>query len=503
LPDDPVSLPPPLLRSPPFPRIAGRIAAVSAPLPDAAAASWDEARIDALFARIREARVGGAFWGTDDPWRTVGTASIHPDGDAEEVAVAIIAGDRVTVSTPGRFAVPGDTPADQRRRVADALRRCRYRDPFHDRAATIEQVIDWLALWRREIDANRDIAVACGMAWWKRPEIARFLWAPRPFGFRRATARAVALAARRRGSIAIWPSRVSPRLCATAERAGTPLVRVEDGFVRSVGLGSNLHPPFSIVVDRTGIHYDPAVSSDLETLLQTVSFPSETIARAERLRAILVERGVGKYGVDDARAAPLPPRSGKRRVLVAAQVEDDLSVRAGGGDVAGNLDLLARARAIEPDADIWFRPHPDVDAGHRKGRVRDEDALRYADHIVRGGGMAPLLGAVDAVHVLTSLTGFEALLRGCEVVVHGSPFYSGWGLTRDLGPPLARRTRRLTLPELTAGVLLLYPRYLDPVTRLPCPAEILVERLIGDVMPKPGLMIRLRGVQGRVSRWLR
>ncbi len=48
----------------------------------------------------------------------------------------------------------------------------------------------------------------------------------------------------------------------------TPLRRIEDGFVRSVGLGSDLLPPCSIVVDRRGIYYDPGRPSDLhETIL--------------------------------------------------------------------------------------------------------------------------------------------------------------------------------------------------------------------------------------------
>ncbi|MET0269324.1 MAG: beta-3-deoxy-D-manno-oct-2-ulosonic acid transferase, partial [Sphingomonas sp.] len=152
-----------------------------------------------------------------------------------------------------------------------------------------------------------------------------------------------------------------------------------------------------------------------------------------------------------------------------------------------------------PEAEIWFRPHPDVDSGLRPGAVPDEIALQHADRIVRGGGMAPLLDAVDAVHTLTSLTGFEALLRGVEVICHGTPFYAGWGLTRDLAPSPPRRSRRLQLDELVAGVLILYPRYLDPETGLPCPPEVLVARLAGQHAPRETPLIRLRRMQG----WLR
>jgi hypothetical protein len=63
------------------------------------------------------------------------------------------------------------------------------------------------------------------------------------------------------------------------------------------------------------------------------------------------------------------------------------------------------------------------------------------------------------------------------VVCHGTPFYAGWGLTRDLAPVPDRRGRALSLDALVAGVLILYPRYLDPVTGLPCPPEVLVDRM--------------------------
>ncbi len=68
------------------------------------------------------------------------------------------------------------------------------------------------------------------------------------------------------------------------------------------------------------------------------------------------------------------------------------------------------------------------------------------------------------------------LLRGKSVSVHGRPFYGGWGLTEDL-VPFERRTRTLSVDELVAVALILYPRYVDPVSGLVCPPEILVDRL--------------------------
>src|SRR5206468_12492127 len=115
---------------------------------------------------------------------------------------------------------------------------------------------------------------------------------------------------------------------------------------------------------------------------------------------------------------------------------------------------------------------PDVLAGHRRGAVSQRECLNYADRVVADAPVSSLISMVDEVHVNTSLTGFEALLREKPVTTYGVPFYSGWGLTRDLGPVPERRTKTRTLDELVSAALLLYPRYLDPVTRLPCPAEV-------------------------------
>ena len=127
------------------------------------------------------------------------------------------------------------------------------------------------------------------------------------------------------------------------------------------------------------------------------------------------------------------------------------------------------------------------------------EAARYVDLVLPDASIDDLLNNVDAVHVLTSLTGFEALLRGREVITHGQPFYAGWGLTRDLAEPIARRNRVLTLEQLVAATLILYPRYFDPVTGLPCPPEVLSQRFSVGSMPKPGFLQVFRSIQGRLN----
>jgi capsular polysaccharide export protein len=133
-------------------------------------------------------------------------------------------------------------------------------------------------------------------------------------------------------------------------------------------------------------------------------------------------------------------------------------------------------REANPDAYLIYKPHPDVVAGLRaKGRWEDE-ASRWCDEVVVDVPMDALLAAVDEVHTMTSLTGFEALLRGKRVVCYGQPFYAGWGLTEDIIPH-PRRTRRLSLDELVAGALILYPRYFDYQGGIQIPVEQAIEHL--------------------------
>jgi capsular polysaccharide export protein len=280
------------------------------------------------------------------------------------------------------------------------------------------------------------------------------------------------------------------------------MIEVEDGFLRSQGLGADCVPPLSITVDRLGPHFDPAQPSELERLLEEGEFGEELLQRARRLREVIVEAGLGKYERRSGQVARRTP-DGRRHILVPGQVEDDRAVQCGGCGLVSNLDLLARVRAQAPDAFILYKPHPDVVAGHRAGHIPERLSLQHADAVASGVPISSAIEMADEVHVNTSLAGFEALLREKPVTTYGVPFYAGWGLTHDLGPVPARRRARRTLDELVAATLLVYPRYLDPVTGVPCPAEVVVERLISDASEGPSLLVRVRRLQGRLMRRVR
>jgi capsular polysaccharide export protein len=255
-------------------------------------------------------------------------------------------------------------------------------------------------------------------------------------------------------TVLLWGSRALPRGLA----CNIDVVRVEDGFLRSVGLGAEFAQPLSWVMDGRGIHYDATQPSDLEHLLQTQRWSAPLLQRAASLRKRLVASGITKYSVGHALWER--PSRARHVILVPGQVESDASLRFGAPDLHTNIGLLRTVRLTHPDSHLVYKPHPDVDAGLRAQGVGEEQAKSFCDEVVTDVAMGELLKHVDEVHVLTSLAGFEALLRCKAVVCHGLPFYAGWGLTKDI-LSVARRTRRLTLDELVAGALICYPSYVS------------------------------------------
>lgn len=337
------------------------------------------------------------------------------------------------------------------------------------------------------------LACLIGIAPWKRRRIATMLRNRHGPAIARDPARAVAIARERGGAIGCWATRVPPGLVRAAQEAEVPLWWIEDGFLRSAGLGAALVQPCSLTLDSRRPHYDPSGPSDLEDLLQTAEFDAATLARADALIALLRSARLTKYNLS---GAPLALPTDRRIVLVPGQVETDQSVRLGNAGVTGMLDLLTRVRAEEPDAFIVYKPHPDVVSGLRAAGQGERDAIELADLVAPKVSLTDLLDRVDAVHVLTSLTGFEALVRGRDVVVHGQPFYAGWGLTQDRAP-IARRTRRCSLTELVAAALIAYPLYASARTGAPCSVETLAAELAAQGSAPPPA--RWRALIGRLA----
>lgn len=253
-------------------------------------------------------------------------------------------------------------------------------------------------------------------------------------------------------------------LDAFSRRFDFDIGRIEDGFLRSVQLGRMGAAPLSLCLDSRGIYFDPTHPSDLEHIYNTYDFEADTelAARARAGIDALLSSRLSKYNT--ARSSDidrvLGPRTG-RRILVVGQVEGDMSIVKGCTPPRLNLDLVKLARAENPDARVFYKPHPEVIYGTRDGQSDPKLAEPYCTVLYDDIPLADVLEAVDHVYTITSLAGFEALLRGLPVTCLGAPFYAGWGLTDDR-QKVDRRKRTLTIEQLFAGAYLLYPIYVHP-----------------------------------------
>lgn len=343
----------------------------------------------------------------------------------------------------------------------------RYLDPETGERCEVERVVQHLALQRRMRGRFPEKVFALGFSLWKKPIVRAFLQGSQVEFVRRVDRLPPA------ATLVLWGRKQAvgelPR--------GVQTLRLEDGFLRSVGLGTDLVRPLSWVVDSRGIYYDATTPSDLELLLQTAVFDQQLLSRARALRERLVAAGLTKYNVGGRRWQGAGEAGGKPVILVPGQVESDASLAYGAPGLRRNLDLLRAVREANPQAHLIYKPHPDVVAGLRRQGAGEEDAASCCDQVVVDVSMGELLPQIDELHTLTSLAGFEALLRGKRVVTYGHPFYAGWGLTHDM-VPLGRRSRLLTLDQLVVGTLILYPTYVSRTTgRFTTPERALEELL--------------------------
>ncbi|MEV3823218.1 capsular polysaccharide biosynthesis protein [Aeromonas dhakensis] len=255
----------------------------------------------------------------------------------------------------------------------------------------------------------------------------------------------------------------------------TSAIRVEDGFIRSRGLGSNLCRPSSLSIDPVGIYFDCRTPSGLEQLLNYQQLTEQEVMRGQALLELLKRHGVSKYNVGTVQPFT-PPADGRTRVLVVGQVDGDASILTGSPTIRSNEQLLWAVRAAKPEAHIIYKPHPDVVAGNRAGAISAACLAECVDSQVLDIGLTSLYPHVDELHTMTSLSGFEALVQGVKVTTWGQPFYSGWGLTTDAHPP-ARRQRILPLAALVYLTLVAYPLYIDWQTGLWISPEQLIRQL--------------------------
>jgi len=349
---------------------------------------------------------------------------------------------------------------------------CRYINPYTGERCQIEDTIRLLHEQKLHTERYRGNWLGVGFSGWKKRVIPDYLGIGATIRYKKKIQKAIKHIHTNERLLA-WSSQINDQASQQIKKHYLELWHMEDGFLRSVGLGSDLVRPLSLVIDQRGMYYDATHPSDLEVILNTHSFEKDLLARARQVREKLIALKLSKYNVGVTGKLSLP--QDKKIILVPGQVESDASIALGSPEIKSNHVLLKKVRERNPDAYIIFKPHPDVVFGGRLGVLEDK-SRKYFDEKITDLSITDLFEMVDEIHTMSSLSGFEALIRNKKVVTYGIPFYAGWGLTDD-NLVCIRRKRNLSIDELVAGTLILYPVYVDPVSGDICDVETAVTLL--------------------------
>lgn len=256
------------------------------------------------------------------------------------------------------------------------------------------------------------------------------------------------------------------------KKFGGSCTLLEDGFIRSVGLGVDSSPSFSLIEDNIGIYYDATKPSRLENILNSYNFACDEklMADAHRAMELIKKYNISKYNNAaelDCEILSQVNEDKVGRVLIIAQTAGDASLEYGMLQPYTTADMVNAAIAENPHATIWLKIHPDVLSGKKKSDIKVENIPNNVKIITENLNPIALLKQFDKVYTKTSGMGFEALFVGCECVCFGMPFYAGWGITTDKST-CHRRHRKLSVEEVFAGAYILYTRYHNPYTNKEC-----------------------------------
>lgn len=199
---------------------------------------------------------------------------------------------------------------------------------------------------------------------------------------------------------------------------------LEDGFIRSGPCDESGTPPLSIVMDSQAPYFDTTRPNDLTDLIANFDFEQdgydETLA--QEMLDYYVSKRVSKYNhqpyVD---VIPIYGVKNEKRILVLGQVPYDDSLKYGGGLDITLLDVVSKAIEENSNAQIIVKPHPMT--------LNDPSIISVLTKLnclvlTQPIHLVDALETIDHVYTITSLGGFEALLRGKMVTVLGRPFYS-------------------------------------------------------------------------------
>ncbi len=344
-----------------------------------------------------------------------------------------------------------------------------YLDPRNKKNCEIEKIIEYIYKKRNISNFFPENLYCLNLTPWKSRQIKRYLSEidhSKVYPFKKYK--------RSMKNILVWGKSIqSDKLRAKTKN----FISVEDGFIRSVGLGGDLIPPMSLLFDKKGIHYDPSKPSDIEELLQTKLLNKQDLNRSKSLIKEIKIKKISKYNLKSDRLLTQKNKLLKKEIiLVLGQVETDNSIIYGVSNNSikkTNFSLVSQVKKDYPDHYIIYKPHPDLEKGLRSKGSEEDLIKNIADDIVFEVDIEELFEISKRVAVFTSLGGFEALLRGIPVTSYGFPFYAGWGLTDDrfVNKSWAeRRNRNLSLEELVFISMIVYPYYFS--MKFNCHTEI-------------------------------
>ena len=314
--------------------------------------------------------------------------------------------------------------------------------------------------------SEKKLALCIGFSEWKRGYIKEYLHHYSPFftNHRTPTWKLIKLldTIEQDFDVFIWSYQESAGLLQYFKKNDIPVTRVEDGFIRSIGLGLFETKPLSLAFDKRGLYFNTGTISDLEYILlhHAQHYDVRQLERAKELIRKITSKGISKYNFKkiDKKIEYLP--KDKKIVLVVGQVEDDMSIRYGCSSPMTNIDLLKKAFSENSDAFIIYKPHPDTLTGVRKTVSPLRECQKFCDVIDAEFQLATFIKVADHIYTITSLSGFEALMYGKKVTCLGSPFYSGWGLTDDRDKRDRIVKVKLSLEQIFYAAYIEYPNYI-------------------------------------------
>ncbi|WP_300379276.1 hypothetical protein [Clostridium sp.] len=254
--------------------------------------------------------------------------------------------------------------------------------------------------------------------------------------------------------IYVWSYNEPFWLNSVCTNANLNFYRVEDGFIRSKGLGLDKSIPKSLIFDNSGyLYFDSIRQSNLHMLIRNTDLSIYNLERTKGIIQTLVKYNLSKYNIINK----VRNIYYQDAILVIGQNEKDISIHKSGALFTTNEALLDYVIKSNPNREIIYKPHPDT-IKNPKTRLSYPENLKGILVIDDLNHLFNNISCISEVHTISSLLGFEFLLRGIKTYCYSRTWYSGWGLTEDTYMSKDLNLKK-TIEEIFYCAYILYPTY--------------------------------------------